>query len=244
MKQKLILALLLAVSNVYATDVSKSWESAPVYIPGNYFPRSTKNLDAVTQVYPVVIYLHGCTGITPHHDRAWAKELADNGYMVIMPDSLARDGRIPDCDPRIKGPIGAFPQAHSYRQEEIGYSLEKIKQSKWADKRNVFIMGHSEGGIATARSAYADVSGIVISGWTCTHKINPKFDGIHSPKSIPVLAVAWIQDPWRQGKPNEGVCSDKADGRLLKQINLQGAGHDTYGHANADVIKFFKDNTK
>ena len=244
MKQKLILSLLLAASNVYAADVDKSWEAAPVYVPGIYFAKSTKDLDSFTQPHPVIVYLHGCTGITQHNDRAWAKELSDNGYIVVMPDSMVRDGRIPNCDPKIKGPIAAFPQAHSYRQEEIGYALEKIKQGRWADKRNVFIMGHSEGGTAVARSTYADVSGIVISGWSCTHKSNPKFDGINSPKYIPGLAVAWTRDPWREGKPNEGYCSNKADGRSFKQVDLPGVGHDTYGYANADVIKFFKSNTK
>ena len=244
MKQKLILGLLLAVSNVYAADVDRSWQAAPVYIPGSHFAKTTKDLNSLTQTLPVVVYLHGCTGITQNNDVAWAKELANNGYIVIMPDSMAREGRIPNCDPVAKGPVAAFPQAHTYRQEEIGYTLEKIKQGQWADKRNVFIMGHSEGGVAVARSTYADVSGIVISGWSCTHKTNPKFDGINSPKTIPGLAIAWTRDPWREGKPNEGYCANKADSRSFKQVDLSGVGHDTYGHANADIIKFFKSNTK
>lgn len=243
MKRKLILALLVAASNVYASDVAKSWDTAPVYVPGSSFAKTTKDLDSITQSYPVVVYLHGCTGITQHNDRAWAKTISENGYIVIMPDSMARDGRIPNCDPRAKGPIAAFPQAHDYRQEEIGYALNQANASKWADKRNLFIMGHSEGGTAVARSTY-NVKGIVISGWSCTHRTNPKFDGINSPKHIPGLAIAWTRDPWREGKPNEGYCSNKAEGRQFRQIDLPGVGHDTFGQANADVIKFLKDNTQ
>lgn len=244
MKRKLILALLLTVNTAYATDVDKSWESAPVYVPGSSFSKSTKDLESLTQSYPVVIYLHGCTGITSHNDRAWAKALADTGYIVVMPDSMSRNGRIPNCDPRAKGPIAAFPQAHDYRQEEIGYALAQARSARWSDKRNVFIMGHSEGGTAVARSTYDGVKGIVISGWSCTHKTNPKFDGINSPRQIPGLAIAWTRDPWREGKPNEGYCSNKAEGRQFRQVDLPGVGHDTFGIANAEVIKFFKDNTQ
>ena len=243
MKRKLLLALLVAANNVYATDVAKSWETAPVYVPGNSFSKSTKDLDTLAQTYPVVIYLHGCTGITNNNDHGWAKTIAENGYVVVMPDSMSRSGRIPNCDPKIKGPVAAFPQAHDYRQEEIGYALEQVSRAKWASKNNVFLMGHSEGGTAVARSTY-NVKAFVISGWSCTHRTNPKFDGINSSQQIPGLAIAWTRDPWREGKPNEGYCSDKAQGRKFTQVNLPGAGHDTFGNANSDIIKFLKDNTQ
>ena len=89
-------------------------------------------------------------------------------------------------------------------------------------------MGHSEGGIATAQSTHGVFNGLIISGWTCTHARNFEFDGIKSPKRIPVVAVASIDDGWRKGKANEGRCANKADGRNLVQIDLEGRRHDTH----------------
>jgi hypothetical protein len=142
-------------------------------------------------------------------------------------------------------PTEIFPQAYAYRQQEITYALDQIGKSPWADKRNIFLMGHSEGGIATAQSNHGGFRGIIISGWTCTNVIvaeskHPEIGGIHSPKDIPVLAIAYKDDVWRKGKNNEGRCADKADGRDLVQIDLEGNSHDTFGVKVAeDAVSIF-----
>lgn len=163
-----------------------------------------------------------------------------------MPDSMARPNRKSNCDPVKQGGTNVFPQAYDYRQQEIAYAKEQILKSPWWDQKNIFLMGHSEGGIATAQSNHGGFNGLLISGWTCTHKNNPSFDGIKSPKEIPTLAVAFVDDSWRKGKFNEGRCADKADGRNLIQIDLQGREHGTYDSriARDAVAKFLAENLK
>lgn len=238
LKQFLVLGL-FAASSAYAQDVEKSWSDAVVYVPGKTFTTTVSKV-SVEKPMPVVIYLHGCAGINRTHDASWASLLTEQGFIVVMPDSLARPGRIPNCDPKLKGG-NAFPNAFKYRQQEIGYALEQTQKASWADKRNIFLMGFSEGGIATAQSAHDGFAGRIIMGWTCTNKNNPDFDGIYSTKDSPVLAIASENDDWRIGKATAGNCANKAQGRSnFKQIDIPGSEHTTYGSdAAQNAVKSF-----
>jgi dienelactone hydrolase len=241
---KLLVLLILGVSGLAsASDVDQSWKKASVYTPGAFLSKSTDGL-ALDKKYPVVIYMHGCTGITNHNDLAWAKYIAEMNFVVVVPDSMARKSRLSNCDPRQKGNTATFPQAHDYRQEEIKFALSQLKSAEWADQKNIFLMGHSEGGLASARSTYSDFKGIIISGWTCTIMRIPRLHGIYSPKNIPILAIAYLDDSWFKGKPNEGRCIDQADGRRVIQVDLVGSDHDTFSNSNAKnaVTTFLKDN--
>ena len=231
--------LFLFTTGVSANGVERSWDKALVYTPNAIFSKSTGS--KIEEKLPVVIYLHGCTGIYPQHDVEWAKYIAGLGFIVVMPDSMARTDRRSNCDPKAKGGTNAFPKAYEYRQQEIGYALEQLKNVSWADNKNIFLMGHSEGGIATAQSNYAGFNGIIISGWTCTNP-NKKFNGIFSPKETPVLAIAYVDDAWRKGKPNEGRCANQASGRDIVQLDLEGTEHSTFQNklAQSAVAEFLK----
>jgi hypothetical protein len=41
-----------------------------VFVPGSFFTTTPNNVK-VNKPLPVVIYLHGCTGINPDHQVAW-----------------------------------------------------------------------------------------------------------------------------------------------------------------------------
>ena len=195
------------------------------------------------QNFPVVIYLHGCTGIVDWHDYDWGKTLSSNGYIVILVDSMARAGRIPNCDPVAKTG-GLFPQAHDYRQQEITYALEQINKSNWADKNRIYLIGYSEGGAAVARAKQKGTRANVILAWTCAWRGDRFLGGVHSPKDVPVLAIAAKKDEWRVGKVTEGRCIDNANGRKVKQIDLDGSIHATtkYPESKPAVLNFLKTN--
>ena len=239
LKQIVMLSLFIS-SSVIAQDVEKSWDEAIVYVPGKFFSTSVQKIQ-VDKPMPVIIYLHGCVGINRNHDANWASLLIDQGFIVVMPDSMARPGRLTNCDPRLKKRTNTFPAVYEYRQQEITYALEQTTASSWADKRNIFLMGHSEGGIAVAQSLHAEFAGKIISAWTCTDKGDPAFDGIFSPKNLPVLAMASLDDEWRKGTPHEGRCANKAEGRSnFKQVDRQGSIHTTYDNVEArNAVKEF-----
>jgi hypothetical protein len=118
--------------------------------------------------------------------------------------------------------------------------LEQVKQSPWVDKNNIFLMGHSEGGVSAALSKNNEFKGVIISGWTCTHTV---LGVIQSDKTIPVLAMAWTNDVWFYGRGlgTEGRCIDSAEGRInFTQIDIEGVGHGTYNTDKARLaVKTF-----
>jgi len=229
-------------SDYDSEGVERSYNQAHVYVPGNFFKTVPANID-VTKKYPVVIYLHGCSGIT-NHEYMWGKFIADMGYIVIQPDSLSRPNTSVVCDPKTHTAQRGLSagRALMHRQQEIKYALEQVKLSPWADTSNIFLMGHSQGGVSTALNKN-DFKGLIISGWTCTHPIS---GGIHSNKSIPVLSMSFDRDPWYYGKDSEGKCIDQAEGRAnFTQLVMNGAYHGTAQEPQAKqaVVKFLKENS-
>jgi dienelactone hydrolase len=225
-----------------ADNVARSWDAATVLVPGQLFATSPHRV-TVDKPLPVVIFMHGCTGITGNHDLRWGHYLKGLGFITVLPDSMARPGRRSNCDPRAKR-LGFFPQAHAMRQEEIRYAVEQIRKSSWADAGNVFLMGHSEGGSAAARNRLGGFRGVIISAWSCTHARNPGFDGIFAPPDTPVLTLEWSHDPWRVGTPAEGSCANRFGKRKnARQVLFSGGEHDTYHQSEAReaVAQFLKE---
>ncbi len=215
-------------------DANLSWENAIVFAADHPEIKTVQQLSSLKTRLPVVIYLHGCAGIN-QDALNWGSYISSLGFIAILPNSMARTGRVSNCDPRLKQGNGKFPLARKYRQEEITYALQQTLASRWAQMDNIFLMGHSEGGIAVAQSSHAEFAGEIISGATCTNKNNSLYDAIYAPLNMPVLAVASLQDEWHENKPAViGRCIDKAHGRsYFVQVDLPGSVHPTYGNPEA-----------
>ena len=241
---KLIATLIsmLACFPIFAQDVELSWEKGLAFLPDSFFPKSPSAISIDTK-FPVVIYLHGCNGINYAHDVSWAREIAKQNFIVVLPDSMVRPNRRPNCDPQSKKVTNSFPQAHDYRQEEITYAVEQIEKRGWVDKGNIFLMGFSEGGVATARSMHGEFKGLIVLGWTCTTK-GQFGGGIFATKDVPVLAIASIDDEWFKGTTLQGRCIDAAVGHKVIQVDIPGREHTTFHsmQARAAVIKFLREN--
>lgn len=126
--------LLVGTANAYdATyDVENSWKAALVVMPGaGDEPIITRMHEAMAYNYfapvkkgtPVVLYLHGSTGIKGGHLHDM-KNIARAGLIAIGPDSFKRKGRKEQCDENMK--CGGFPDAHKWRIEEIRYALKML----------------------------------------------------------------------------------------------------------------------
>jgi dienelactone hydrolase len=222
-------------------DVDTSWQKARVYIPGRddfVLPSEVK----LEKKFPVVVYLHGCTGITEYHDAAWAKFIRDLGFVVVMPDSVARKDRGPSCTPSSYRYFGvAQPKM---RVQESYYALAKLKDLSWVDVGHIFLMGHSEGGAGTSRTKMTGYRGAIISGNTCTDLPTAfDFNGIFLPMETAVLSIKWSHDPWFYGTRWDGSCQDKFGTRTnAKHVTLVGTGHGTFvsPQAREAVEQFLK----
>lgn len=215
----ILLLLVSSVSFAQTTGIEKSWEKGIAYIPDHFFNKSPPDV-LLNKKYPVLILMHGCTGIT-QEERSWANIISKLGFIVILPDSFARPNRVSNCSTTTFSGTGNFPYADYYRQQEISYALEKLQTVTWSDKNNIFLMGHSEGGRASAFASHQEVKGKIISGWTCMGRI-------YGDRNMPMLAVAHLNDPWRGGALNQDRCIDRAkDIVSFTQIDLEGPGHAT-----------------
>ena len=232
------LSVSLSVNAQLTDGVERSWEKGVAYIPNQFFTKFPSNIP-VENKFPVVIFMHGCTGIL-NEERAWSNFISKIGFIVILPDSLARPGRLSNCNPTTHKSTLAFPNADKFRQEEISFALSKINASSWADTENIFLMGFSEGGRASALSTHAGLKGKIISGWTCTH-IFGDWHGIGGSKDVPILAIAYLNDPWRGGAINQARCVDQSEGFInFTQVDLEGVGHSTFSNFKAkESVKAF-----
>ena len=232
-----------------AAEVAQTWEEARVFLPPDVpapsgthpylLPLKPAKVPPQDHPLPTVLYLHGCTGFIPWYDGNWAETLTAAGYAVVMPTSLAREYRPTNCDPATQR-AGWAPQVHEMRLEEIKYALEHLRTLAWVDQRNLFLMGHNEGGIAAARWSGSEFNGHIISGWKCTHPQGWLF-GVHAPRTTPVLAINHQNDPWYLG-PLDGACARRDH---VREIILPGSGHETHDspQAREAVVQFLGEHT-
>jgi hypothetical protein len=215
-------------------DIANTWTQARVYLPG--VPSYVRPTDvSVVQKLPTVVLLHGCTGLGPGIAR-WARTLTSAGYIVVTPDSFARSYRWSNCDPKTYLG-GAFPAASGMRQEEIDYALKILRTAPWADERNLFLMGHSEGGGAVALWQGGGFKAQIISGSRCRQ-------GLSAPPTIPVLVIGFVHEPW-DGNYRR-TCAIRFGGRKsASELLLPGSGHDTSQSREAQraVLDFLRTHT-
>ncbi len=217
------------------SDLELTWHQAQSAVPDMIGggvttisdPSRQELLASTGRKFPVVMYMHGCTGISDS-DRALMRTIAKAGYVVVAPNSMARKYRPLQCASWNKqGGFNLF--VFDFRQEEINFALQQIAGNPWADWDNLFIVGVSEGGLAAAHFRGGLFKARVITQWTCHGSTWVR--GIDGPEDTPVLAVVRKDDPWYTSGSGKqaGDCStffgDKRPGS--ESIVLEeGQGHD------------------
>ena len=233
------------------SDIERTWGEAVVALPpaGPEGPVLAKMGDRQMRKQiarygrdvrlPVVLYMHGCTGIG---NFKFFERLAKAGFVVIVPDSLARRFRPLQCDPKTK--TGGFNRfVYDFRQTEIAYALDRIAALDWADRGNLFLVGTSEGGVATALYRGKEFRARVITQWTCHGAAI--VEGIAAPPHVPVLSIVKGGDPWYgtdRTYGQKGHCGKFMNGRPHSQSIVIGgeAIHDVYDSPeNVELIVRF-----
>ncbi len=197
-------------------EIRRTWDAASVRIPGGHSGIIKTTMRDVEKIdlkqgkkFPLVIYLHGCSGIWKGTFRR-IDFLAENGYAVIAPISLARKKYPKSCDVK-KHQGGLYRPTLKMRQYDAGYAIVQAKKLNWVDSNNVFLMGLSQGGITTATfhsdDPAASVNARIVEGWTC-HAGWKEYRGINAPESEPVLTLVGENDPWFQKRWNRGDCGE------------------------------------
>lgn len=199
----LLLALCAGVARAGDPEVMRTWQAAQVWLPGTVSPVS---VDALAQAAPpraVVLYAHGCDGPSRITDVT-ARFLAGAGYLVIAPDSFAREDKPTSCiAAQARG--GLHRAVLGWRQKEMRHALGRIDGIDALADAPVVLMGHSEGATTTATLIAPGIDLRIIEGWTC-HAGWPEYTGLAVRPGQPVLALLGEDDPWFRQPLLHGDC--------------------------------------
>jgi dienelactone hydrolase len=157
---------------------------------------------------PVIVFLHGSSGLGLKAIGEWQQWLAGLGYASIAPDSFALAGRV-----TYKSPIDkqSYEKIHLLRASEISPTLAALKGQAWADFSRLILAGTSEGAVPVARHAGAEFAARILYAWSCEENyfVKDPLNAFESGK--PVLNVisasdpffsrsnAWLENPQAQG---------------------------------------------
>lgn len=140
---------------------------------------------------PVVLFLHGSSGLGLAAIAEWQAWLAGLGIASLAPDSMGLPDRI-----NYKSPIDKanYERVHALRGSEIGLGADALRGLPWADPARTVLAGTSEGAVAVARDTGAWAGRMVFS-WSCEDNY---FVEQHRTAAIaePVLNVISVTDPF------------------------------------------------
>ncbi len=239
----LAIALSLFSGNAFAdrSDLELTWQRGFLAVPDVI--SSSKETSFITDQgrlqrlagsgmkFPVVIYMHGCNGMGDR-DRKVMSRIAKQGYLVLAPNSLARRFRPVRCDGLNQTSSDGFFYVFDFRQEEINYAVQELLDTRgtwknWIDPDNLFLMGVSEGGLATAHYRGDMFKARIITQWTCHGDTIVR--GLSGPDTTPILSVVRKDDPWYRTPGQSGDCGaffgDKRPGSE-SVVLADGDGHD------------------
>ena len=193
---------------------------------------------------PVVVFLHGSSGLALKAIADWQLWLASLGVASIAPDSFALPDRVTYTSPVSKE---VYERIHALRYTEIELAVAALKTAPWADTSRMVLAGASEGATAVARYRGSEFIGKMIYSWSCEDNYFVQAHGTAIAPDQPVLNVMSSTDiyfspsnPWL-GNPNaKGHCADALKGHKAATIvlilgaphtllNLPAARHATQG---------------
>jgi len=172
---------------------------------------------------PVVVFLHGSSGLGLKAIGEWQKWLCGLGYASIAPDSFALMGHV-----TYKSPIDkdSYERIHALRASEIDPTLQALKSQNWADIGRLVLAGTSEGAVPVARYAGSEFIARILFAWSCENNYFVKAPQNAFEVSKPVLNVISASDPFFS-KSNSWLGNSEALGHC---------GGALAGNPNASVL--------
>lgn len=173
---------------------------------------------------PLVVFLHGSSGLGLAAIEAWQRSLAQMGVASLAPDSFTLPDRI-----TYKSPVSreVYEQVHALRMAEAVAALDLVRASPRVDPSRIVLAGTSEGATSVARYTGPGVIGRLIYAWSCEDNYFVAQARNHLPPSQPVLNVISVTDPFFSpnnawlGKPGaQGHCGAALSGHKQSQVVL------------------------
>ena len=164
---------------------------------------------------PVVVFLHGSSGLGLKAIGEWQQWLASLGYASIAPDSFALAGHV-----TYKSPIDkeSYERILALRASEIEPTLAALRSQAWADIGSLILAGTSEGAVPVARYPGSEFAARILYAWSCEANYFVKEPLNAFEPNKPVLNVisasdpffsrsnAWLGNPEAQGHCGAAFC--------------------------------------
>ncbi|MFI4999192.1 MAG: alpha/beta hydrolase [Reyranellales bacterium] len=142
---------------------------------------------------PVVVFLHGSSGLSLKAIGEWQKWLSSLGIASVAPDSFALADRVTYTSPIAKD---IYERIHALRSSEIPLAAAALKGAAWADQSRIVLAGASEGGPAVARNDGSEFAARIIYAWSCEDNYFVDAHGTRVIVEQPVLNVISATDPF------------------------------------------------
>lgn len=176
-----------------AAAVARAQVALPAAAGAAFFGRWADLPASATARVPVVVFLHGSSGLALKAIEDWQRWLASQGIASVAPDSFALPERL-----TYKSPIdkAVYERIHRLRASEAAAALEALKQAPWADPARVVLAGTSEGAVAVARHEGGGLAGRMIFAWSCEDNYFVTAHATQTGHPSPVLNIISSVDPF------------------------------------------------
>jgi len=197
---------------------------------------------------PVVIFLHGSSGLGLKAIGEWQQWLASLGIASIAPNSFALKDRMTYSSPIDKE---TYEKLHAFRATEIDITLKALQQMSWADKSKLVLSGTSEGSVPVARYTGKEFAGRIMFAWSCEDNYFVTAHKTAIPDDQPTLNIISSTDPyfspsntWLGNSQAIGHCgSILKNNKKASVVLIPGGPHTvlTFSQAKGPVQSFLTD---
>lgn len=219
------------------TSLAGSAQQADVVLPteatgGAIFSGKFKDLPTAMKgrKVPVVVFLHGSSGLALKAIAEWQQWLARQGIASMAPDSFALPDHV-----TYKSPISKsdYERIHALRASEIAPALQALQSQPWADMGKLVLAGSSEGAVPVARYAGHEFAARMLYAWSCESNYFVEEPRNAFNRTQPVLNIISQTDPffspsnsWLGNSQAKGHCADALkDNQRASVLLIPGAPH-------------------
>ena len=142
---------------------------------------------------PVVLFMHGSSGLGLKAIADRQQWLASFGVASIAPNSFALKDRLTYTSPIDKD---TYEKLHAFRASEIEITLKALQQMPWVDVNKIVLAGTSEGSVPVARYKGKEFAGRIMFAWSCEDNYFVKAHQTNIPDDQPVLNIISSTDPY------------------------------------------------
>ncbi|MDO8455880.1 MAG: alpha/beta hydrolase [Burkholderiaceae bacterium] len=166
------------------------------------------------QKVPVVLFLHGSSGLGLKAIGEWQQWLATQGFASMAPNSFALPGHVTYSSPIDKE---SYERIHALRASEIAPALEALRGQGWADANLIILAGTSEGSVPVARYPGKEFAARMVFSWSCEPNYFVKEPLSAFEMGKPVLNVISATDPFFS-KSNSWLGNPAAQGHCAAAL--------------------------